>query len=39
MFYTEGLLKVLPGIEPGKTLPRKENLLAQYCPKSNMAKT
>jgi len=33
MFYTEGFSKVLPGIEPGKTLPGGENLLAQYCPK------
>jgi hypothetical protein len=33
MFYTEGLQKVLPGIDPGKTLPGKNSLLAQYYPK------
>ena len=33
MFYTEGISKVLPGIEPGLTLPREENLLVQYYPK------
>jgi len=26
------ITKVLPGIDPGKTLPEKENLLAQYYP-------
>jgi hypothetical protein len=33
MFYTEGLLKVLPGIDPSKTLPGKNNLLTQNYPK------
>lgn len=31
-FYTEGL-KFILGIEPSINLPRRENLLAQYCPK------
>ena len=29
------LLKVISGIEPGITLPRKGNLLASYYPKEN----
>jgi len=31
--------KILPGIEPGKILPGKENLLALYCPKVKNRKT
>jgi len=31
-------LKFFPGIEPGKNLPGKANLLAPYCPKDYFEK-